>query len=197
MKRMHLIVTLPLIYENGRERPWNTDPLNDCTCLSFKYKKTQGIASLSRLSLSSLVPTVRLFINSIQNVRQVYKARFILLECFFLLFITHNFAQSSRARRSFGFCSRAHRSCESYQWRNGYNCLDNCCRWPVCQSNINPFSSSYVAYSDTWSFELINVAFNNAFAIANNVNPSLGSLTITLPIVPVGYVVVAMSGLCS
>ncbi|KIM35610.1 hypothetical protein M413DRAFT_20729 [Hebeloma cylindrosporum] len=39
---------------------------------------------------------------------------------------------------------------------------------------------------ETWSFELINTAFNNAFAIANNVNPSASSLTLTIPIVPVG-----------
>ncbi|CAA7264945.1 unnamed protein product [Cyclocybe aegerita] len=39
---------------------------------------------------------------------------------------------------------------------------------------------------DTFSLELINTAFNNAFAIANNVNPSAGQITLTLPIVPVG-----------
>jgi len=39
---------------------------------------------------------------------------------------------------------------------------------------------------ETWSFELINTAFNNAFAIANNVDPSASSLTLTLPVVPVG-----------
>ncbi|KAF8174943.1 hypothetical protein BJ912DRAFT_39959 [Pholiota molesta] len=38
----------------------------------------------------------------------------------------------------------------------------------------------------TWSFELINVAFNNAFAIANNVDPASNSITLTLPVVPVG-----------
>ncbi|KAF9562287.1 hypothetical protein CPC08DRAFT_817229 [Agrocybe pediades] len=39
---------------------------------------------------------------------------------------------------------------------------------------------------ETFSFELINTAFNNAFAIANNVNPTAGQLTLTLPPVPVG-----------
>ncbi|PPQ77548.1 hypothetical protein CVT25_011408 [Psilocybe cyanescens] len=39
---------------------------------------------------------------------------------------------------------------------------------------------------ETFSFELINDAFNNAFAIANNVNPTAQSLTLTLPVVPVG-----------
>jgi hypothetical protein len=38
----------------------------------------------------------------------------------------------------------------------------------------------------TWSFELINVVFNDAFAIANNVDPSSSPLTIELPIVPAG-----------
>ncbi|KAF9476927.1 hypothetical protein BDN70DRAFT_896937 [Pholiota conissans] len=38
----------------------------------------------------------------------------------------------------------------------------------------------------TWSFELINTAFNDAFAIANNVDPSPSALTLTLPIIPVG-----------
>ncbi|KAF5312116.1 hypothetical protein D9619_002433 [Psilocybe cf. subviscida] len=39
---------------------------------------------------------------------------------------------------------------------------------------------------DTWSFELINKVFNNAFAIANNINPSASQITLTLPVVPVG-----------
>ncbi|KAF8971892.1 hypothetical protein BDZ97DRAFT_1901537 [Flammula alnicola] len=38
----------------------------------------------------------------------------------------------------------------------------------------------------SWSFELTNTAFNNEFAIANNVDPSASQLTLTLPIVPVG-----------
>ncbi|KAF8890101.1 hypothetical protein BD779DRAFT_1785146 [Infundibulicybe gibba] len=37
-----------------------------------------------------------------------------------------------------------------------------------------------------FSIELMNTAFNNAFAIANNVDVSLGTITLTLPIVPVG-----------
>ena len=41
--------------------------------------------------------------------------------------------------------------------------------------------------SDSFSIELINTSFNNAFAIANNVDPSTGSITLTLPSVPVGY----------
>jgi hypothetical protein len=44
------------------------------------------------------------------------------------------------------------------------------------------------SHSATWSFELINVAFNNAFAIANNVDPASNSITLTLPVVPVGCV---------
>jgi len=39
---------------------------------------------------------------------------------------------------------------------------------------------------NTWSFELLNTAFHNAFAIANNVDPSTQVLTLSLPIVPVG-----------
>ncbi|KAF8167222.1 hypothetical protein B0H34DRAFT_680889 [Crassisporium funariophilum] len=39
---------------------------------------------------------------------------------------------------------------------------------------------------DTWTFELLNTVFNNAFAIANNVDPSTQQLTLTLPVVPVG-----------
>ncbi|KIP11768.1 hypothetical protein PHLGIDRAFT_33240 [Phlebiopsis gigantea 11061_1 CR5-6] len=39
----------------------------------------------------------------------------------------------------------------------------------------------------TWSFELVNTdVFHNSFAIANNVNPSLGSISMTLPSVPPG-----------
>jgi hypothetical protein len=39
---------------------------------------------------------------------------------------------------------------------------------------------------ETWSFELTNTIFNNAYAIANNVDPSASQLTLTLPAVPVG-----------
>jgi len=39
---------------------------------------------------------------------------------------------------------------------------------------------------DTWSFELTNEVFHNAFAIANNVDPAPQQLTLTLPVVPVG-----------
>jgi len=39
---------------------------------------------------------------------------------------------------------------------------------------------------DTWSLELVNTVFHNAFAIANNVDPAPQQLTITFPIVPVG-----------
>jgi len=38
----------------------------------------------------------------------------------------------------------------------------------------------------TFSFELVNEVFHNAFAIANNVVPELGQMTITLPVVPIG-----------
>jgi len=37
-----------------------------------------------------------------------------------------------------------------------------------------------------WSLELINTIFRNNFAIANNVDDSVGSVTLTLPAVPVG-----------
>ena len=55
---------------------------------------------------------------------------------------------------------------------------------------FNPFSvsPSHGGSSDTWSFELTNPAFNNAIAISNNVDPSLGSLTLQCPIVAAGYV---------
>lgn len=38
----------------------------------------------------------------------------------------------------------------------------------------------------TFSVELINTVFNNQFALANNVDPSLQTLTINMPIVPAG-----------
>ncbi|KAG5644972.1 hypothetical protein DXG03_007344 [Asterophora parasitica] len=38
----------------------------------------------------------------------------------------------------------------------------------------------------TFSFELVNEVFHNAFAVANNVIPELGSIDIVLPVVPVG-----------
>ncbi|KAF8902195.1 hypothetical protein CPB84DRAFT_1836171 [Gymnopilus junonius] len=38
----------------------------------------------------------------------------------------------------------------------------------------------------TFSLELVNTAFHNSFAIANNVNPTAGTVSLTLPIVPVG-----------
>ncbi|KAH7886435.1 hypothetical protein F5I97DRAFT_1830185 [Phlebopus sp. FC_14] len=37
-----------------------------------------------------------------------------------------------------------------------------------------------------FTFELVNTAFHNTFAIANNVQASLGTITIQLPQVPVG-----------
>jgi hypothetical protein len=40
--------------------------------------------------------------------------------------------------------------------------------------------------SPTFSFELVNEVFHNSFAIANNVEPTPGSLEVTLPIVPAG-----------
>lgn len=54
-------------------------------------------------------------------------------------------------------------------------------------SGVNLLKFSFVfIHSDTWSFELINKVFNNAFAIANNINPSASQITLTLPVVPVG-----------
>ncbi|KAH9486142.1 hypothetical protein JR316_0000206 [Psilocybe cubensis] len=50
--------------------------------------------------------------------------------------------------------------------------------WTVDASDPSRFS--------TFSFELINESFNNAYAIANNVDPALLKLTLTLPVVPVG-----------
>jgi len=38
----------------------------------------------------------------------------------------------------------------------------------------------------TWTWELVNPAFNNAFALVNNVDPSLNTMTIQCPIVPAG-----------
>jgi len=38
----------------------------------------------------------------------------------------------------------------------------------------------------TFSIELLNVVFHNSFAIANNVQPSAGTITLTLPSVPPG-----------
>ncbi|KAF8799908.1 hypothetical protein BYT27DRAFT_7119137 [Phlegmacium glaucopus] len=38
----------------------------------------------------------------------------------------------------------------------------------------------------TWTFELTNPSFNNAIAISNNVDPSLGSITIQCPVVTPG-----------
>jgi len=38
----------------------------------------------------------------------------------------------------------------------------------------------------TWTFELVNPSFNNAFALANNVDPTLNTLTLQCPIVPSG-----------
>ncbi|KAN0135629.1 hypothetical protein V8E53_006520 [Lactarius tabidus] len=38
----------------------------------------------------------------------------------------------------------------------------------------------------TFSLELINTAFNNAFAIGNNIQTSDGTISVTLPVVPVG-----------
>ncbi|PBK70188.1 hypothetical protein ARMSODRAFT_866734, partial [Armillaria solidipes] len=46
-----------------------------------------------------------------------------------------------------------------------------------------------------FSIELINQSFNNQYAIANNVDSSLGSLTLTLPQIPVqdGYTIELMN----
>ena len=38
----------------------------------------------------------------------------------------------------------------------------------------------------TFSIELLNTAFHNSFAIANNVNASAGSVSLDLPSVPAG-----------
>jgi len=64
----------------------------------------------------------------------------------------------------------------------------------VLQTPENPTSGGTVTIKwtnqqgdpDTWSFELVNPSFNNAFAIANNVDPASNSITLTLPIIPVG-----------
>ncbi|TEB32445.1 hypothetical protein FA13DRAFT_254325 [Coprinellus micaceus] len=39
-----------------------------------------------------------------------------------------------------------------------------------------------------FTIQLVNEAFNDQFAIRNNVDPNLGSVTITLPVVPVRFV---------
>ena len=38
----------------------------------------------------------------------------------------------------------------------------------------------------TFSLELVNAAFNNAFAVGNNIPTSDGTISVTLPIVPSG-----------
>ncbi|KAF7976210.1 hypothetical protein HWV62_7400 [Athelia sp. TMB] len=47
----------------------------------------------------------------------------------------------------------------------------------------------------TFTLELSNTAFHNSYAIANNVNPSSGSISFSLPIVPAGagYTVIAVA----
>jgi hypothetical protein len=40
-----------------------------------------------------------------------------------------------------------------------------------------------------FSIELVNADFNDAFAIANNVPTSQGTITVTMPTIPVGCVV--------
>lgn len=41
----------------------------------------------------------------------------------------------------------------------------------------------------TFSLELVNTVFHNSYAIANNVVPSSGTISLQLPTVPPGYVV--------
>lgn len=43
-------------------------------------------------------------------------------------------------------------------------------------------------YSEPFSLYLYNEEFNDSFAIANNVDPALGSITIQIPVVPVRFV---------
>ena len=50
-----------------------------------------------------------------------------------------------------------------------------------------PFAPSY-GVSSTFSLELVNPSFNNDYAIATNVDPSIGSKSVQIPTVPVRYV---------
>ena len=43
-------------------------------------------------------------------------------------------------------------------------------------------------HSTTFSVELVNQNFHNTFAVANNVQTSAGSITVTLPVIPTGCV---------
>ena len=55
---------------------------------------------------------------------------------------------------------------------------------PYVNRTLTPFSFLQCFSSTTFSFELIHTTFNNAFAIANNVDPASLSLTVVLPVIP-------------
>jgi len=57
---------------------------------------------------------------------------------------------------------------------------------PATESTITIKWTTEASDPGTWSLELINDVFNRAYAIGNNLDPSLGSITITLPAVPPG-----------
>ncbi|PPQ69664.1 hypothetical protein CVT26_001533 [Gymnopilus dilepis] len=57
---------------------------------------------------------------------------------------------------------------------------------PTSGGNVTITWSSAPNDPETFSLELINTAFHNSFAIANNVNPTAETISLTLPIVPVG-----------
>ncbi|EPQ60277.1 hypothetical protein GLOTRDRAFT_108878 [Gloeophyllum trabeum ATCC 11539] len=59
---------------------------------------------------------------------------------------------------------------------------------PSGLTSAGPATISWTAESTDppFSLELVNQVFHNSFAIANNVQPGQGSLSLTLPIVPAG-----------
>ena len=135
---------------------------------------------------------VALFLDSsIQNVHQVYKARYILSECLSLLFI---FKKNSR------FCAVS--SCSSLLWfllrsnsplqraitLDRRLLLHGHLRLMTRMSTKHhPFSPSY-GVSSNFSLQYVNPIFNSDFAIRNNVDVLAGSLTLVPSAVLPGYV---------
>jgi len=57
---------------------------------------------------------------------------------------------------------------------------------PTSQGTVTITWTSLATDPQTFSLELLNPSFNDAFAIANNIITTSGSITLTLPVVPVG-----------
>lgn len=95
--------------------------------------------------------------------------------------------QPPRPPRPLGsWIERRHPDESHFRWFSDYN-LDECCRRPASHTpKFTLASLANLPTSATFSIELTNDIFHNAFAIANNVVPELGQQTLTLPIVPVG-----------